>query len=203
METFFSSSNPFEQGTPGRSLSASTAVIRPAQSKDLSDLADILTDSFHPPAGIVRWVSPLLRLGIYEDLRNRLRSTAPNYACLVAVDAPARNPDAYDCLIGTIEVTLRTNYLWQPRQTYHPYLSNLAIRAEYRRRGVALQLLTACERIVLDWGFQDIYLHVLENNHAAKRLYFKAGYRLQQTELDWSCWLLGRPRKLFLHKRLT
>jgi ribosomal protein S18 acetylase RimI-like enzyme len=203
VETFFSSSNSFEQGATGRSSAASTVAVRSAQSKDLSDLADVLTDSFHPPSGIVRWVSPLLRLGIYEDLRNRLRSTAPNYACLVAVDGPARNIDAYDYLIGTIEVTLRTTHLWQSRQAQHPYLSNLAVREEFRRRGVAQQLLTSCERIVLDWGFEDIYLHVLENNHAAKRLYFKAGYRLQQTELDWSCWLLGRPRRLFLHKRLT
>ena len=40
--------------------------------------------SFHSGEGFVEWVYPVLRLGIYEDLKNRLRSKAEHYICLVA-----------------------------------------------------------------------------------------------------------------------
>lgn len=184
------------------SSGSSHFIVRAAQPRDLSDLAGILTESFHPYTGLTRWLSPLLRMGIYEDLRNRLRSPSPNYLCLVAVDATRQYPGSGEYLAGTVEVALRSTHPWQLRSFQYPYLSNLAVRAECRRQGAAQQLLSTCERLVLDWGFEDLYLHVLENNHQARRLYAKAGYRLQQTDYNWGCWLFGQPQRLFLHKHL-
>ena len=46
-------------------------LVRIADSKDLTQLADILASSFHSREGFVDWVYPVLRLGIYEDLKNR------------------------------------------------------------------------------------------------------------------------------------
>ena len=65
-----------------------------------------------------------------------------------------------------------------------------------------MQLLEACDRVVLAWGFEDIYLHVLENNRSAEQLYAKSGYRLRDTDAGLTTWLLGQPRRLFLHKHL-
>lgn len=181
--------------------------IRAAQPEDLTSLAEILADSFHPHQGILGWAQPLLRLGIYEDLRNRLRSSLPHHVCLVAVRAgntaiKGRHQSAGD-VAGTVEMTLRSTELLARTHSRYPYLSNLAVRFTYRRQGVAKQLLLNCEQAALEWGFQDLYLHVLENNHQARQLYLNLGYRLHKVESNWNALLLGRPRQLFLHKHLN
>jgi ribosomal protein S18 acetylase RimI-like enzyme len=109
-----------------------------------------------------------------------------------------------DCPIGTVELTVRASQPWHTRQgTGYLYLSNLAVQAEYRCHGVAQQLLQACEQTALDWGFENIYLHVLENNASARRLYRKAGYQLHEVETGIGTWLLGQPKQLFLRKVLV
>ena len=202
----FSFLTPYEPAPASQDAVAADAfrfTIRAAQVQDLATLADILTDSFHPRTGLMRWAYPMLRLGIYEDLRNRLRSTSPHYVCLVAVAAVSTVVGFREELAGTVEIALRSPPAWQPRCPQYPYISNLAVNQSCRRRGVARQLLLACERKSLEWGFQDIYLHVLENNHQARQLYLKTGYQLCQVEPSYSAWLLGRPKRLFLHKDLT
>ena len=172
-------------------------TIRTAQVRDLTTMAEILTDSFHSRTGLMGWVYPMLRLGIYEDLRNRLRSTSPHYVCLVAVTAGSRED-----LAGTVELTLRPSPSWPTHNSGYPYISNLAVRKSCRRQGVAQQLLFACERMSTEWGYHDLYLHVLENNHPARQLYLKTGYQLRQVESTYSASLLGRPKRLFLNKHL-
>lgn len=202
----FSFLTPYEPAPAGRDALAAGAshfTVRIAQVRDLTTLAEILADSFHPRTGIMRWTHPLLRLGIYEDLRNRLRATSPHYVCLVAVAAASGASGSAEELAGTVEIALRSPPSWQPRASQYPYISNLAVSPSCRRRGVAQQLLLACERTALEWGFSDLYLHVLENNHQARQLYLKTGYQLHQVEPSYSAWLMGRPKRLFLHKHLA
>lgn len=188
----------------GQPANASSFYIRTAYQSDLSSLAEILADSFHPRTGIARWLYPLLRLGIYEDLRIRLSSTSPHSLCFVAVACASTQTGYKEYLAGTVEIALRSSPSWQHRNLQYPYISNLAVRKSCRRKGVAGQLLLKCERTALEWGFQDLYLHVLENNHQARQLYLKTGYRLQQVDpVGYDCLLPIRPRRLFLHKHLA
>lgn len=180
--------------------------VRTLRQQDLFELADILVSSFHTQHGVMGWFYPVLRLGIYEDLRNRLHSKKPHYACLVAVLRESNEltgAEGRDRLIGTVEISLRNR---SPNPFYsrrYPYLSNLAVLTDYRRQGVAQQLLRTSERVALDWGFRELYLHVLENNHRARRLYLKAGYQVQSVDINPVGWVFGRPRQLLLRKRLT
>lgn len=183
-------------------LDASPLTIRTAQDRDLTTLSDILADSFHPRRRMLCWIHPILRLGIYEDLRNRLRCSSPHYTCLVAVTAKSPVPNTGE-LAGTVELTLRSAPSWQSQSRHYPYISNLAVKKSCRRQGVAQQLLLACERRSLEWGFPDLYLHVLENNHPARQLYQKMGYQVRQVEPSYSAWLLHRPKRLFLYKHLN
>jgi len=202
----FSFLTPYEPASAGQdavTAGASHFTIRTAQAGDLTTLAEILTDSFHPRTGIMGWIYPMLRLGIYEDLRNRLRSTSPHYVCLVAVSSVSMIAGSQEELVGTVEIALRSPSSWQPRSSQYPYISNLAVTKSCRRKGVARQLLLACERTALEWGSRNLYLHVLENNHQARQLYLKTGYQLHQVEPSYSAMLLGRPKRLFLHKHLT
>lgn len=210
LKTLFSSTDrqPAEDNQADASLYVHVRAVQP---QDLSDIADIISDSFHSREGTFGWAYPLLRLGIYEDLRNRLQNSAPHHVCLVAAYGSAKANvlgNSYICgaqtLAGTVEMAVRpTVGLWSSNNSKYPYLSNLAVHPRDRRRGIGKQLLLNCERIALEWGFHDIYLHVLENNYQARQLYFKLGYRLHQIDSSWSSWLLGRPRQILLHKHLN
>lgn len=183
--------------------------IRTAQLGDASAIAEILADSFHSKEGMLGWAYPLLRLGIYEDVRSRLQTCAAHHACLVAVkgttkvDSTGKIYSGREVLTGTLEVSVRPSSIpWGNNHLRYPYLSNLAVRPSDRRQGVAVQLLLHCEEVVLKWGFHDIYLHVLEDNYQGRQLYFKLGYRLHQVDNSWSNRLLKRPQQILLHKYL-
>lgn len=212
---------PLDGGGPSRR--SIPIVVRSIQQQDLASLAEVLVASFHSKEGILGLFYPLLRMGIYEDLRSRLRNKTHRYACLVAVEASktetfnaahlhqlATVPGMGDRFeipargypIATVELTVRSSQPWQARQTGYLYLSNLAVQAEYRGHGVAQRLLQACEQMALDWGFENIYLHVLEDNASARRLYRKAGYQLHEVETGIGTWLMGQPKQLFLRKVL-
>lgn len=189
--------------------SSSQWQIRPAHLEDVAGVAETLTESFHSREGAFGWAYPLLRLGIYEDLSNRVRSASPYHVCLVAVDVAAQATTTYK-VVGTVEMAVRTITPGTERHKneshcrsgQYPYLSNLAVRPNFRCRGVARQLLENCERIALAWGFYNLYLHVLENNHQARQLYFNTGYQLDRVDTNWNFWLLRKPRQLLLHKHL-
>jgi len=183
--------------------------IRAAQLEDVSSIAEILADSFHSKEGVLGWAYPLLRLGIYEDVRNRLRTYCGQHICLVAVNGTAKTNDpgklysSGENIAGTLEIAVRPTTLpWGSNYLRYPYLSNLAVRPSDRRQGIGVQLLLSCEQVVRDWGFHDIYLHVLENNYQARQLYFKLGYRLHQIDNSWSNRIFGRPQQILLHKHL-
>nr|WP_277873882.1 GNAT family N-acetyltransferase [Pseudanabaena sp. FACHB-1998] len=95
----------------------------------------------------------------------------------------------------------RDFWLWS-EMNQHPYIFNLAVHPQWRRRGVAKQLLLAAEQTVKQWGFSSLYMHVLESNQPARNLYDRLGYRLHHHEGTVSYWILGRPRRFLLQKIL-
>lgn len=172
-------------------------TIRTAQIHDLKGLVEVLTQSFHPPHGWLSWLQPVLKLGVYEDLRTRFSSSYPYYRCLVALESKEIAIDAQPSIIGTVEIALRHGLIGQSL-----YISNLAVSYTYRRQGVARNLLLKCEQIAVEWGYQSLSLHVLEDNHPAKNLYLSLGYQLLETEINWQNWLFKSPKRLFLQKTL-
>jgi ribosomal protein S18 acetylase RimI-like enzyme len=165
--------------------------LRTAKTSDLRGIAEILTHCFHPPEGWVYWFHPLLKLGIYEDLRYRLRQEAPHYQCLAAIDPQQQ-------ILGTVEMSLRPSI----GLTSFPYLSNLAVSPSHQRKGIARQLLTKCEQISLEWGYDRLFLHVLDHNLPAKHLYYSKGYELHHVEWSVLDWAFHRSRRLLLYKKL-
>ncbi|MEB3218189.1 MAG: GNAT family N-acetyltransferase [Nostocales cyanobacterium 94392] len=193
----------------GTTPSTSQFQIRLCSPADLTDVAQIIAESFHSRDGLWGWAFPLLRLGIYEDLRHRLANSAPHHACLVAVDnsdtlSESRSEQTNSNLVATVELSVRLGDSWTHTGTRKSfaYLSNLAVHPEYRRQGAARALLTNCEKVVSEWGFNDLYLHVLENNHQARQLYFKSGYRMHQVDANWNTFLFRRSRQMLLYKHL-
>ncbi|MEM9568970.1 MAG: GNAT family N-acetyltransferase, partial [Cyanobacteria bacterium P01_E01_bin.34] len=151
-------------------------LVYPASLEDLDTLADVLALSFHPRVGLQGLVWPVLRLGIREDIRRRLLGKNPKYCCLGAW--------GNDELVGTLEIGMRrTSSSSQATdsadKTRSPYIANLAVLPDWRRKGIASKLLLGAEGIAAAWGSDRIFLHVLETNKAAQRLYLNARYRIQ------------------------
>ncbi len=172
-------------------------TIRKAQLQDIKALAEVLTVSFHPAKGWLSFLQPLLKLGIYEDLRSRLRGTTPYYCCLVAVEVTTSAIETKEKVIGTIELSLRSGF-----HGHYLYISNLAVIHSHRRQGIAQRLLIQCEQIASEWGYKTLNLHVLDDNYAAKKLYLSKGYEVSQTELTWPNWLFSGSQRLFLQKKI-
>lgn len=188
-------------------LKNSLFTVRLAELNDVACLADVLTTSFYCDnkgkyARLKHLLQPLIRWGISLDLNNRLTDDSPRYACLVAdrLDRLAR-------AIATVEMGMR--YVpqigrsislldWQASQ--FPYLFNLAVHPQWRRQGAAMQLLSSAEQMAVRWGFQQLYLHVLENNLPARQLYQEFGYQFYKVEPGLRFWLNSNPRRLLLRK---
>jgi ribosomal protein S18 acetylase RimI-like enzyme len=195
---FFNSSRP-KPVTAAESVSHGF-YVRAATSADLTGISQIIAESFHSQNGFWGWAFPLLRLGIYEDFRHRLLSPAPHHLCLVAVEITDKGTEN---LLGTVEIGVRFNDYWTQSGKSFPYLSNLDVHAKYRRHGVASQLLLKCEQVSQEWGFQDLYLHVLENNYQARQLYFKLGYRVYEVDSHWNSFFFRRSQQILLHKHMN
>ncbi|MCA2711137.1 MAG: GNAT family N-acetyltransferase [Microcystis sp. M015S2] len=192
-------SHPSDSEATGDSA-AIPVEVRLAQSQDLKSLAEILADSFFPTANYWSFLRPIFKLGIYEDLRGRLRGDTPYYHCLVVSQTSVTATGSQEVIVATAEISLKSSsFLAVPI----PYISNLAVSPDRRRAGLARRLLLKCEQIAREWGFEELSLHVLDNNLAAQSLYLSSGYRLQKTDGWLINWLFNRPQKLFLHKKIS
>ncbi len=172
--------------------------VRPLQSVDLAKAADVISDSFQIGAAFGGWFRPLFRIGIYEDLRNRLDVQLPDQAiCLVAtIDSSVTD------VVGTIEISARLPIYNPTANRRYLYISNLAVDNNYRRLGIGRELVTHCESIAKKWGFTDIYLHVMADNFAGQQLYSRLGFEVLSSDQPWHIFPWHRPQRLFLRKRL-
>jgi ribosomal protein S18 acetylase RimI-like enzyme len=195
---------------------SSSFTVRHANSRDVSHLSDVLAESFYRNSDrpinflqrcFTELVYPLLRYGIMLDLNGRFDEKTPCYACLVATAANQSQA------IATLEICMRYVPTKQPINNYHqfwvgrdirqhPYIFNLAVHPQWRQRGVAKQLLVAAEQTVKQWGFSRLYIHVLEDNQPARNLYDRLGYGFHSQEGILNHWLLDRPRKFLLQKKI-
>lgn len=197
---FSSSFIPYPSASSGDNISEAQLIIRTVEFKDLKGLTDVLTHSFHPRQGLWGWLYPIIKLGIYEDLRSRLRSSSTHYRCLVASKVVHNVTTEVEEIVGTAEIAIRASAIASAQL---PYISNLAVSQVYRRQGIARKLLNGCEQVAREWGYQNISLHVLEDNHAAKQLYFSSGYQVHRIECSLSSWLFKHPRRLLLSKKVS
>jgi ribosomal protein S18 acetylase RimI-like enzyme len=182
-------------------------AVRAVQEDEIQYVADIITRSFHFDRGWKAWFTPLFRIGIAEDLRHRLRACAASslrnkpqqQICSIALYGNIGQTQ----VVGTIEVGVRTAHD-RPHPYRYVYISNLAVSRDFRRRGVARELLSHCEQLCKSWGYSELYLHVMSDNHRGLSLYHKIGYEVVSTELVWS-WFpwWHRPERISMCKKLS
>jgi ribosomal protein S18 acetylase RimI-like enzyme len=176
--------------------------IRAAQPKDLTQIVNVLLVSFYTQLEATQWLYWILRIGIQEDTKVKIKNSAAQYACLVATTLHSDSGQS-DAIIGTAEVSQRPCETWQLFPQKRAYLSNLAVSPAHRREGAAQQLLFTCENIARGWGFHRVYLHVMADNKAAKALYDRAGYQLCEVSNPVLSGLGLRPQRLLLSKQVS
>ncbi|MGB3292321.1 MAG: GNAT family N-acetyltransferase [Phormidesmis sp.] len=176
--------------------------IRAARPTDLSQLVAVLLASFYAQAQATQWLYWLMRIGIQEDIKTRLKTPAGQYACLVATTLHPESAQS-EAVIGTVEISQRPCESWQLFPSKRAYLSNLAVTPAHRRQGTAGQLLLTCESIARNWGFHHLYLHVMADNSVARALYTQAGYRPCEVSNPILSGLGFRPQRLLLSKQVN
>lgn len=176
-------------------------IINSATAEDTKAISRVLVQGFYNFPSFANWIYPILKFTINEDLRYRIRSQSPLYRCFVAKLAPldtsiTTQQDSELMVVGTVEIALRSPSIWSTNLQC-PYISNLAVAQDFRRLGIARQLLAKCEETALDWGYPETRLHVLDSNNAAKQLYSANGYHIAQIEVNWgNLWFNYSPRLL-------
>lgn len=109
-------------------------------------------------------------------------------------------------LVGTVELSFtqstRASYLTLNAPAECAYLCNMAVDAEYRRRGYGNILLDAADDIADIAGQRDIYLHLRFQDVAPASLYKQAGYVSDRADCFWVR-LLGLDRRYLMKKHLS
>jgi ribosomal protein S18 acetylase RimI-like enzyme len=170
-------------------------TVRSAQIFDVAGISKVLVQGFNlvPYA----WMHPIAQAGIHADLKVRM-DRKDSYRAFVAVD-PTSDPTA---IVGTVEVTLQKKPNLSCQPTSYAYLASLTVASDYRRLGVAQQLIQACERQVSFWNQSDLYLHVLAENVAARRLYLQLGYGIHRKIRSWNPSLWHFEEQMMLHRHI-
>ena len=85
-----------------------------------------------------------------------------------------------------------------------PYISNVAVRRDARRRGVAGVMLDKCERAARVWGFPEVWIHVDVDNPVVRVAYERRGYVARSEDPWWYGFggLFGK-RRILMVKRIT
>lgn len=172
----------------------------------IEPVADLLTESFADSMGYMNTYKKFLRGQIGEYLSNHVL-LLPKTVILVGI-LKTIGPEAeeHQTLVGTVEVSFhqstRSKYLTLNPPQDMPYLCNMAVEPQYRRRGYGAMLLDAAENAVLGTGYKSVYLHVRHADPPALELYRKYGYR-EEGE-DWLIvQILGLDRRYLMKKFLN
>jgi len=133
----------------------------------LGNVADILINSFYNPSSIVR---PYLFLSELSRLQGNFPYDDDKHTFFIACVSDEES----ETIIGFVDVDTRPRK--KENDAPRPYLSDLAVRPLYRRKGAAKKLIQNCESVVKEWGHDKLYLRVERKNNAALKMYKDLGY---------------------------
>ncbi|MDX1976316.1 MAG: GNAT family N-acetyltransferase [Pseudanabaenaceae cyanobacterium bins.68] len=174
--------------------------IRPASPTDIPALTQLLCQGFYnqvTQSPLSRWLYPLLQWTICLDLTNRLTNSDADSICLVAIHPQTQQP------IATLELHFRYLHPFWRSPHKSAYLASLTVSNQWRRRGIAAQLIDHAATLAKGKGYQQIYLHVLTSNQAAQALYHKLNFGISRSDSNFLVKFLHLPQRLMLEKHLV
>lgn len=106
-------------------------------------------------------------------------------------------------LLRGLRAMLYMALLDQPFGPGEVYVSDVAVAAAFRRRGVGQALMRHAEQVARLWGMQALVLDVNIGNHPARRLYRRLGFGEERVRFSFLAgWLLGMGEWLRMRKAL-
>lgn len=172
----------FQKDSPSKSNDDADGAelrIRPAQYADLGPVAEIILDSFYDGKMSFRGLVKLAEL-------NRLQQNFPYvdkelHEMFVATMALEQEvDDSSSKIVGFVDVDARPckPEIKLPR----PYLSDLCVKPEFRRRGIAKSLVVKGQDFIRNIPRDRLFIRVEQDNSAAVHMYQKLGYVSQGVE---------------------
>lgn len=144
-------------------------IIREAVYADLPNVADIIVKSFYDKSnGLFTMYNKVNEL---QRLQTNFPYDKSRHSMLVAC-----HKDHKKQILGFVDIDGRPSKLKNENVPPRPYLSDLVVDNDWRRRGIACALVSRCEDKVKSYGSNDLYLRVEFKNNAAISMYGKLGY---------------------------
>ncbi len=200
-----------QQAATSKTTSPPTRYItQDAATGELYSVADVRCSAFYAHA-TDQYFFPLRRREMYTALVERV---AAGTRCLVVRDitpppewAPFTSKDGA-LVVASLDLTLHRNCgtrisFDDADASCRLYVSSMAVREEWRRRGLASRLLFYVEQIAMEIGVSEINLHVDGCNDAAVQLYRTHSFsNANEARNNWLNFLAKREHTL-LRKYVT
>ncbi|KAL9190453.1 hypothetical protein ACHAXT_007664 [Thalassiosira profunda] len=157
--------------------------IREAAFDELGKAADLMTDGFYPNLQNNPILRPLRHLLELERLQGNFPyDDKDRHFYLAAYNGDGEMLGFCD-LDGRIPKPNGGGFSllspFAPRVNRpQPYFSDLSVRPDHRRRGIASALMSAAEERARRMGFEELYLGVRSTNEEALQMYSRMGYEL-------------------------
>ena len=142
-----------------RQIAKQGFYIRRGLFKDLRCVADLMMDAFYSEKSIMFHYHRMLEL---DRVQNNFPYDSSKHEYYVAC-----SPDGK--VIGFVDIDARPSA--RKDAPPRPYLSDLAVSSEWRRKGIASRLVEQCEARARSMGKSKMYLRVEQKNDAALQMY--------------------------------
>ena len=138
--------------------------VRRGMFRDLRDVAELMMEAFYQEGALMFHYHRMLEL---DRLQSNFPYDSSRHEFYVACGPTGE-------VVGFVDVDGRKSMRYDapPR----PYLSDLAVKSDWRRMGVATSLIEMCEVRAREIGHKSLYLRVEQSNEAALRMYSDLGY---------------------------
>merc|ERR1712118_646046 len=94
---------------------------------------------------------------------------------------------------------------WTSDNEQVAYMSNLAVKTAWRRKGLGGSLVAACEQVARSWGFDHLYLHAALKEEGLLGMYKDMDYEAlpEFDQPEWVQKLAGREKVRYHRKALA
>lgn len=166
-------------------IASSRYIIKQAKYSFISQVADVITSSFHPELdnNIMRPLRVLLETDrlqsnfpsgdehyylviLYSDENNK-KEIIVGFCDLDFRPPPANDADLFSLFASSDNIIRK-----------RPYLSDLVIHPSHRRKGLASALMAEVELLTRRRGLNELFLGVAESNIGALKMYEGMGYKV-------------------------
>ncbi|KAL3897881.1 MAG: hypothetical protein SGARI_006812 [Bacillariaceae sp.] len=152
---------------------------------ELPRVADLMMEAFYEEKGMWKRLYQLAELNRLQQNFAYADQVDVHQMLVVVVEEDEDNDNPPHVVVGFCDIDLRPLPKDFKFQLPRPYLSDLCISTEYRRKGLAKALVEASEHFCKSHNHNELWIRVHETNEAALQMYRQGlGYDIASKALD-------------------